>query len=152
MSASGMDALLERARALKAAARRGPVDPMLRGKRLGLLYESEGLPDAALFERAARQLGAHVACIRSSLSGQSASLEVQHTARLLGRLYDAVECQGMSPALVQRIGAEAGVPVYCDLASPSHPTAVLATRMGGGGDPNEDRCLVVQAVLLTTIA
>ena len=58
----------------------------------------------------------------------------------------------MSPALVQRIGAEAGVPVYCDLASPSHPTAVLATRMGGGGDPDEDRCLVVQAVLLTTIA
>lgn len=152
MSTSGMVAVLERALALKAAALHGPAEPTLRGKKLGLLYESEGLPDAALFGRAALRLGAHVAYVRSSLSGHSAPLEVTNTARLLGRLYDAVECQGMLPALVQRIEAEAGVPVYCDLASPSHPTAVLAMRLGAGGDPDEDRCLVVQAVLLTTIA
>lgn len=152
MSAPDMAAVLERARALKAAVLRGPAEPTLRGKKLGLLYQSEGLPDAALFGRAALRLGAHVAYVRSSLSAQSTPLEVTNTARLLGRLYDAVECQGMLPALVQRIEAEAGVPVYCDLASPSHSTAHLAMRLGAGGDADDDRCLVVQAVLLMTIA
>lgn len=150
MSASDTVAVLEQARTLKAAALRGATEPILRGKKLGLLYESEGLADAALFERAALQLGAHVASIRSSLSAQSAALEVQHTARMLGRLYDAVECQGMPPALVQQIAADAGIPVYRDLASPSHPTAALVARLGG--NPDEDRCLVIQAVLLLTIA
>ncbi len=152
MSASEVNAVLDQARALQTAARDGATQPMLRGKKLGLLCESEDLPEAVLFRRAARGLGAHVAYIRPSLSEESTPAEVQHTARLLGRLYDAVECQGTVRALARQIGADAGVPVYSGVASASHPTAALAAALGDDDASGDNRCFVVQAMLLMTIA
>ena len=118
------------ARALQRAAQAGTTQPLLRGKNLGLLCEVDDDADAALFRRAAVELGAHVAHIRPRLSELSTPEEVQHTARMLGRLYDAVECQGMAPALVQQVGNDAGVPVYDGIASQDHPTAQLAESLG----------------------
>jgi len=151
MSAAEEIAVLDQARALQGAARDGTTRPMLRGKNFGLLCESEDQPEAMLFRRAALGLGAHVAYIRPSLSEGSAPSEVQHTARLLGRLYDAVECQGTSQALAPRIGAEAGVPVYGGVASATHPTARLAAVLGDDDAGGDNRCFVIQAVLLTTV-
>jgi ornithine carbamoyltransferase len=152
MSAAEEIAVLDQARALRAAARKGVTQPMLRGKNFGLLCDREDQPEALLFRRAAVALGAHVAPIRPSLSERSTPGEVQHTARLLGRLYDAVECQGSSQALAARIGAEAGVPVYGGVASASHPTAKLAAILGDDGASDDNRCFVVQAILLTTVS
>ena len=128
------------------------TQPLLRGKNLGLLCEADDDGDAALFRRAAVELGAHVAHIRPSLSELSTPQEVQHTARMLGRLYDAVECQGMAPALVQQVGNDAGVPVYDGIASQDHPTARLAALLDGDAAPADNRRFVLQAVLLSTLA
>ena len=152
MSAAEEIALLDQARALQAAARKGEAQPLLCGKKFGLLCESEDQPEAMLFRRAALELGAHVAYIRPSLSEHSTPSEVQHTARLLGRLYDAVECQGTTQALAARIGAEAGVPVYGGVASASHPTARLAAMLGEDDASEDNHCFVVQAILLTTVS
>lgn len=152
MSPADVNAVLGQARALQSAARNGTTRPLLRGKNLGLLCESEDTPGAVLFRRAALELGAHVSYIRPSLSERSTEREVQHTARLLGRLYDAVECQGASQVLAPQIGAEAGIPVYGGVASPDHPTAGLAAQLDGDMSPDDNRRFVVQAVLLTTIA
>ena len=103
MSPRDVNAVLTRARSLQRAARTGATQPLLRGKNLGLLCEADGA-DASLFRRAASELGAHVAHIRPSLSDLSTAKEVRHTARMLGRLYDAVECLGLSPALVRQVG------------------------------------------------
>ena len=152
MSPRDVTAVLASARTLQRAAGAGKVQPLLRGKNLGLLCEADDDRDAALFRRAAVELGAHVAHIRPSLSELSTPQEVQHTARLLGRLYDALECQGMAPALVQQVGNDAGVPVYDGIASQGHPTAILAALLGGDTSPADNRRFVLQAVLLNTIA
>ena len=162
--------VLEHARALQLAAEAGGLRTLLRGRKLGLLCEVdtdartnadttadtdigtdiEG--DAALFRRAALELGAHVARIRPSLNGLSTPREVQHTASMLGRLYDAVECQGMAAALVHQMGVDAGVPVYDGVASNRHPTARLVDLLDGDASTLDKRRFVLQAVLLSTIA
>ena len=144
-------AVLASARALQHAATVGTTRPLLRGKKLGLLCDADGSDDAVLFRRAAVELGAHVAHIRPSLSTASAPDEIRYTARMLGRLYDAVECEGLAPALVARLSADAGVPVYDGLADAAHPTAQLAALLGDATAAADNRRFVLQAVLLTTI-
>jgi ornithine carbamoyltransferase len=143
------EALLTQARALQRAAQAGATQPLLRGKNLGLLCAAPDGADALLFRRAATELGARVSHVLPSLSETSTAQEVAHTARMLGRLYDALECQGMPPSLVGRIGQAAGVPVYDGIATPEHPTARLADQLEGG--TVENRRFVVQASLLSTV-
>jgi ornithine carbamoyltransferase len=150
MSPRELSTVLDHARALQRAALAGTTQPLLRGKNLGLLCEADD-GDAALFRRAASELGAHVAHILPSLSGLSTPKEVQHTARLLGRLYDAVECQGMAAALVRQVGDAAGVPVFDGIASARHPTAMLARQLGGDTSEDDNRRFVLQAVLLDSL-
>ena len=145
-----VSAVVASARTLHRAAQAGTTQPLLRGKNLGMLCEADD-DDAALFRRAALELGAHVAHIRPSLSEFSTLQEVQHTARMLGRLYDALECQGMAAALVQQVKRDAGVPVYDGLASLHHPSAKLAELLGGDASPADNRRFVLQAMLLSTI-
>ena len=151
MSSHDVNTLLANARLLQRAARAGATQPLLRGRNLGLLCEADDDRDAALFREAAVELGAHVANIRSDSSKLATPKEVQHTARLLGRLYDAVECQGMSPALVRQLGNDAGVPVYDGIASSTHPTACLAGLLGVETSPADNRRFVLQAALLSSL-
>lgn len=152
MSPHEIAALLASARTLQRAAQEGTTQPLLRGKNLGLLCEAADHPDAQLFRRAAVELGAHVAHIRPSLSELTTPQEVQHTARVLGRLYDAVECQGMPPALVRLVGEDAGVPVYDGVGSSGHPTARIADELDSSSSPEDRRRFVLQALLIGTIA
>ncbi|MBT2332341.1 ornithine carbamoyltransferase [Variovorax paradoxus] len=144
--------LLCRARILQRAALDRTTPKPLRGKNLGLLCEAQPDEAQALFRRAAEELGAHVAVIRSSLSLASAPQELQHTARTLGRLYEAVECQGLDPVLVQRIGQHAGIPVFEGAAVRGHPTGQLAELLGDKTPLADNQRFVLQALLLEAIA
>lgn len=145
--------VLDNARRLQKAAGAGDIPPLLRGKRLGLLCEDDTAASARLFRGAAVELGAHVAHLRPSLSGLlTTPLDVQHTARMLGRLYDAVECQGLDQAVVLQLRSACAIPVYDGIASRDHPTATLARSLGNGGTARDQRRFVLQAALLQTIA
>jgi ornithine carbamoyltransferase len=144
--------LLDNARLLRCAAEPRQTKALLRGKKLALLCESEEGADAVLFRSVATDLGAHVSHVRADLAHLSAPDELQHTARMLGRLYDAIECQGLSRALVEFVDREAGVPVYDGLASSRHPTACLAAKLGDEGHSGRLRELVVQTVLVSTLS
>ena len=150
LSPSDSDVLLGNARLLQRAAE--PRQTLLRGKKLALLCDSEEGADAALFREAAAELGAHVSHIRPGLSDLRQPTDLQHTARMLGRLYDGIECQGLAHDLVELVGREAGVPVYDGLASERHPTARLAALLDDGAPPGKLRQLVLQTVLLSTLA
>ncbi|HEX6362528.1 MAG TPA: ornithine carbamoyltransferase [Albitalea sp.] len=150
MSAPNALLVLAQARTLKREALAGRTQALLRGRNFGLVCEVDDGEDARLFRRAASELGAHVAHVRPVLSEQSSAQEVRHTAHLLGRLYDAVECQGLAPALVRRVADDAGVPVYDGIASASHPTAQLA-EMLDGDSLADNRRFVLQAVLLSAL-
>lgn len=144
-------ALLDAARLLQRAAQAGDTRPLLRGKKLGLLRGADESSDAWHFCSAAHELGAHVAQIRSAFTPDSTPSEVQDTARMLGRLYDAVECQGLPPSLVNQLADAAGIPVYDGLAPPSHANADLARQLAGNEPWADKQRYVVQAMLLATI-
>src|SRR5450755_5100006 len=84
--------LLANARTLQHFAATGRAKSLLRGKNFGMLCESEQAEGAECFRRAATELGAHVAHIRPALSDLSEDAVLMDTARVLGRLYDAIEC------------------------------------------------------------
>jgi ornithine carbamoyltransferase len=154
-SAPGIEALLATARLLQRAGQDADTSRvLLRGKNLGLVCESEDHADALLFRAAASALGASVSHIRPDPAGgrPSAGAGLLDTARVLGRLYDGIECQGLTAAFVRQLGREAGVPVFDQLAGASHPTAKLAQRLGGPDSPQEKRQLILQAVLLFALA
>jgi ornithine carbamoyltransferase len=144
-------ALLDQARSLQSAALAGRVQPLLRGKNLGLLCADDTQAQALLFRQAASELGAHVAHIGMSLSEHSAAQEVTHTARMLGRLYDAVECQGLRSALVRQMADEAGIAVYDGLACNEALIERLAGQLGNDTAAGDNRRYVLQALLLHTI-
>lgn len=151
LSSAETQALLDSARSLQQADASGHRQPLLRGKNLGLLCRDDQQADARLFRRAAAELGARVSHVAMSLSEGSSAQEVAHTARMLGRLYDAVECQGMAGAVVQGMAAEAGVAVYDGIAMPGHPTARLADQLDRDAAPEDKRRFLLQALLLSTV-
>ena len=151
LSPGDCELLLANARLLQRAAVLHGTQGLLRGKNLGLMCESADGPDALLFWRAASDLGAHVSHIRPGLSDLSTPAVLQHTARMLGRLYHGIECQGLSPDLVRQMAHEAGVPVYDGVAGAEHPTAVLAAVLGGDESAEQNRQVILQAVLVSTL-
>ena len=145
-------AVLRHARCLQRAAEAGDIQLVLRGKNLALMCEAHDQKDAALFRSAAVQLGAHVSHIRPSVASLTTPQAIQNTARMLGRLYDAMECQGMTSALVRQVGRDACMPVYDGIASRDHPIARLAMRLATSSSLADRRRFVLQAVLLHTMA
>ena len=167
LSPADAAAILDTARELLRASRQGQSNAALKGKQLGLMCANDtngttgmigeqfkGDPengDAAFFRLAATRLGAHVARIRPRLNAGSSASELRRLALMLGRLYDAVECQGMSVDLVQKIRAQAGVPVYFRLAGEAHPTAALTNQLDGSASLRDKRLFVLQAALLRSL-
>lgn len=144
--------LLDQARQLQQIAQAGGPQPMLRGKNLGLLQGGNDAIAARRFCDAARELGAHVAVIPSTFQADSTDGDVRDTARMLGRLYDAVECQGLPPLIVKKLADTSGIPVFDGLASPSHASAGLAEELAGGEPLPDRRRYVMQAVLLAAMS
>ena len=116
------------------------------------MCESADSADATRFRDAAAELGAHVAYLRTGLAELRLPDERRHTARMLGRLYQAIECQGLPADFVDELGREAGIPVYDGVATAKHPFARLTQLLDDRGSPERCRQLVIQAVLVSTIA
>jgi len=142
--------LLGYARMLEREARTGHRQPWLRSKNIGVFGNADGGEENALFRRAATELGATVAQVRPFSEG-TLTTDVENTARLIGRLYDAIELLHAPADLLRRIRAAAGIPVYDGLAAANHPTARLANLLGGEVPIADRRRFVLQAVLLATI-
>jgi ornithine carbamoyltransferase len=143
--------VLAYARMLQREDLAGGPQPWLRGKNIGFIGDLESDPAATLFRRAAHELGAKVAQVRPLAPGTDDSADLRHTARLLGRLYDAIEWPGGPVAVLQQVQAVAGIPVYDGLAAPSHPTARLASLLGLEAAAPDRRRFILQGVLLATI-
>jgi len=122
-------AMFDDARRLRTDAQAVPARTPLRGCNLALLHEAPFDRDASAFYRAATDLGARVAEIRFVAPANSASGELGALARLLGRMYDAIDCGELAHAAFARIDLEAGVPVYDGLGLDEHPTRGLADLM-----------------------
>lgn len=126
LTAPDARALLATARAFKQAKGHGLP---LKGKHVAVLCECPPGAVADVFTVAARGLGAQVTSIRPSESRLVDSDDIRAMARILGRLYDAIECDGMDPAFMLELARTAAVPVTNVLLQDRHPTRMLADLM-----------------------
>lgn len=126
LTASDARALLATARALKQAKGHGTP---LKGKHVAVLCELPPGAAADVFTAAARGLGAQVTSIRPSESRLVDAGDIHAMARILGRLYDAIECDGMAPEFMLELARTAAVPVSNVLRQDHHPTRMLADLM-----------------------
>ena len=88
--------LLDLAADLKAAKREGREEQKLRGKNIALIFEKDSTRTRSAFEVASFDQGAHVTFIGPSGSHMGHKETVKDTARVLGRMYDAIEYRGFA--------------------------------------------------------
>jgi ornithine carbamoyltransferase len=118
--------LLDLAADLKEAKREGREEQRLAGKEIALIFEKDSTRTRCAFEVAAYDQGAHVTFIGPSGSHMGHKETVKDTARVLGRMYDAIEYRGFGTAVANELAEYAGVPVYNGLTDEWHPTQILA--------------------------
>src|SRR3954466_15280203 len=125
-SADEIRYLIDLSSDLKAAKREGREQQRLVGKEIALIFEKDSTRTRCAFEVAAYDQGAHVTFIGPSGSHMGHKETVKDTARVLGRMYDAIEYRGFGEAVADELAAWAGVPVYNGLTGGGHPTQILA--------------------------
>jgi ornithine carbamoyltransferase len=121
--------LLDLAHAVKAEKRGGARPRGLAGKNICLIFEKTSTRTRCAFEVAAYDLGMGVTYLDPSGSQIGHKESIKDTARVLGRLYDAIEYRGFAQSVVNDLAQYAGVPVYNGLTDESHPTQILADFM-----------------------
>lgn len=118
--------LIELAAELKAAKKAGTEVPRLRGRNIALIFEKSSTRTRCAFEVAAADQGASTVYIDPSGSHIGKKESSKDTARVLGRMFDAIEFRGDAQDTVETLAAHAGVPVYNGLTDEWHPTQMLA--------------------------
>ncbi|EFE66526.1 ornithine carbamoyltransferase [Streptomyces viridosporus] len=118
--------LLELAAELKAAKKAGTEIRYLGGKNIALIFEKPSTRTRCAFEVAAADQGASTTYIDPSGSHIGKKESAKDTARVLGRMFDAIEFRGDAQATVETLAEHAGVPVYNGLTDDWHPTQMLA--------------------------
>ena len=118
--------LIALAAELKAAKKAGAEVQRLRGKNIALIFEKTSTRTRCAFEVAAADQGAHTTYLDPAGSQMGHKESVKDTARVLGRMFDAIEYRGDSQAAVEELASYGGVPVFNGLTDDWHPTQMLA--------------------------
>ena len=121
--------LLDLARDLKRAKYAHTEQQHLTGKEIVLIFEKTSTRTRCAFEVACHDQGAHVTYLDPAGSQMGQEESVKDTARVLGRMYDAIEFRGFSQEAVEDLQRYAGVPVFNGLTDEYHPTQMLADVM-----------------------
>ena len=121
--------LLDLSRDLKRAKYARTEQEHLKGKEICLMFEKTSTRTRCAFEVACHDQGAHVTYLDPSGSQMGHKESVKDTARVLGRMFDALEFRGYAQHAVEELAAYAGVPVFNGLTDEYHPTQMVADVM-----------------------
>jgi ornithine carbamoyltransferase len=121
--------LLDLARDLKRAKYARTEQEHLKGKEVCLIFEKTSTRTRCAFEVACHDQGATVTYLDPAGSQIGHKESFKDTARVLGRMFDAIEYRGSSQSGVETLAKYAGVPVYNGLTDEYHPTQMLADVM-----------------------
>ena len=121
--------LLDLARDLKRAKYARTEQEHLKGRNIALIFEKTSTRTRCAFEVACHDQGAHVTYLDPTGSQIGHKESVRDTARVLGRMFDAIEYRGFAQHAVEELTRSSGVPVYNGLTDEYHPTQVLADVM-----------------------
>ncbi|MET9633246.1 ornithine carbamoyltransferase [Lentzea sp. NPDC006480] len=118
--------LVSQARGLKRAKASHTEHPRLKGKNIALVFEKSSTRTRCAFEVAAHDQGAHVTYLDPTGSHMGREESIPDTAKVLGRMFDAIEFRGFAQDTVETLAEHAGVPVWNGLTDSWHPTQMLA--------------------------
>jgi len=129
LSTDDMRYLLDVSHLLKAERTAFQLNQRFLGKTLAMLFEKRSTRTRCAFETAFGEEGGHPVFLSNSDIQLGAKESIEDTARVLGRMFDAIMFRGFSQKTVETLAAFSGVPVYNGLTDMFHPTQVLADLM-----------------------
>jgi ornithine carbamoyltransferase len=118
--------VLDLSRKVKDESKSGAVFQRFVGKTIALLFEKRSTRTRCAFETAFGEEGGHPVFLSTADIQLGAKESVEDTARVLGRMFSAIQCRGFSQETVEIVARFSGVPVYNGLTDSFHPTQVLA--------------------------
>jgi len=121
--------LLDLARDLKRAKYARTEQRHLQDKEVCLIFEKTSTRTRCAFEVACHDQGANVTYLDPAGSQIGHKESFKDTARVLGRMFDAIEYRGASQSGVETLAKYAGVPVFNGLTDEYHPTQMIADVM-----------------------
>ena len=99
------------------------------GKTLALLFEKRSTRTRCAFETAFGEEGGYPAFLSTQDLHLGVKESIEDTARVLGRMFDAIQFRGFAQESAEILAEYSGVPVYNGLTDDYHPTQALADLM-----------------------
>ena len=124
-----IETLLDIACTVKAEAKRGEVHARFAGKTIALIFEKRSTRTRSAFESAFGEEGGHPVFMSTQDIQLGAKESVKDTARVLGRMFNAIEFRGFKQEHAEELSLWSGVPVINGLTDTFHPTQALADVM-----------------------
>lgn len=118
--------LLDLSKKLKEDKLSGCEAKNLEGKNIVLLFQKDSTRTRCAFEVGAHDQGGHVTYIGPTGSHMGSKESIADTARVLSRMFDAIEFRGFAQSDVEELAKNSYVPVYNGLTDEWHPTQMLA--------------------------
>ncbi|HNR40090.1 MAG TPA: ornithine carbamoyltransferase [Acidobacteriota bacterium] len=121
--------LLDISHQVKKDRRAGVAHQRFLGKTLALIFEKRSTRTRCAFETAFGEEGGYPVFLSVDDIQLGAKESIEDTARVLGRMFDAIQFRGFKQETVDALARWSGVPVYNGLTDLYHPTQVLADLM-----------------------
>ena len=121
-----IDFILQLAKKEKENSKSGKVEQRFLGKNLAMLFEKRSTRTRCAFQTAFGEEGGNPVFLSTDDIQLGEKESVEDTARVFGRMFDAIEFRGFKQETVELLAKYSGVPVYNGLTDLYHPTQVLA--------------------------
>jgi ornithine carbamoyltransferase len=121
--------LLNLSKQVKSESKSGEVFKRFEGKTIALLFEKRSTRTRCAFETAFGEEGGHPVFLSTADIQLGAKESIEDTARILGRMFSAIQFRGFKQSTVATLAQYSGVPVYNGLPDDCHPTQALADIM-----------------------
>lgn len=121
--------ILDTAHKLKADRKSGIFHQLFKGLSLAMIFEKPSTRTRCAFETAFGEEGGHPVFLSVNDIQLGAKETIEDTARVLGRMFDAIEFRGFEQKTVDTLAEYSGVPVFNGLTDLYHPTQIIADLM-----------------------
>ena len=121
--------ILDYAFLVKKQSHKGEVHQRFLGKTIALIFEKRSTRTRSSFETAFGEEGGNPVFMSTADIQLGEKESVKDTARVLGRMFSAIEFRGFKQQHVEELAKYSGIPVINGLTDEFHPTQVLADIM-----------------------
>jgi ornithine carbamoyltransferase len=118
--------LLKISMKVKKEAKKGKKFRRFEGKTLALIFEKRSTRTRCAFETAFGEEGGHPVFLSTADIHLGVKEALEDTARVLGRMFNAIQLRGFKQETVETLSKYSKVPVYNGLTDLYHPTQALA--------------------------